>query len=140
MISKQNLTYYMILLCLFLPFCVSEEIVGKCQLNHNGNTCQWKYITLTKKLQIYGNGEVPNYSKENNESTSSFYQFRNEIERIEIEDGITSIGNYSFSNMKQLKYFEYKGSNAITCDENAFTNTSIDIVVVNNNYQSNFFC
>ena len=51
----------LILFQLILPFCLSQEINGKCQLNQNGNSCQWKYNRLTKKLQIYGNGEIPNY-------------------------------------------------------------------------------
>ena len=59
-----------------------------------GESVYWIYDPNEKKLIIYGNGTMNNYKL--NDNSLPWYSFKQEIETVEIEDGISSIGNYAF--------------------------------------------
>lgn len=59
----------------------------------------WEYDSLTKTLVISGSGDMEDYS---NGYSQPWYKYIDEIENVIIEDGITSVGAYSFSGATNL--------------------------------------
>lgn len=57
-----------------------------------GNNMKWSYRLASKKLRIYGSGDMDNYSYSN---LPAWYIIPS-INLIDIEDGITSLGSYAF--------------------------------------------
>ena len=81
----------------------------------------YKIDTDTKTLTIGGKGEIPDYAYTSNATQLDFrqaawYDQRNEIEHVVIEDGITRIGYLAITNMQHLKSIEIKGSNVMLTD------------------------
>ena len=62
-----------------------------------GNNISWT-ISADGTLQLSGSGEVFDFSH----SGAPWYNRRNEIKRINIEEGITVLGDYSFEDMDNL--------------------------------------
>lgn len=58
-----------------------------------GTTVTWSLDESTGVLTISGTGAMTNFSTA---SPSPWYDYRNDITNLVIEDGITSIGNYAF--------------------------------------------
>ena len=65
-------------------YCVEKQS-GQC-----GENAYWKYNSESATLTIYGEGATDNY---NHHSDSPWDYFKNDIKRIEIESGITAIGD-----------------------------------------------
>ena len=80
----------LLLVTIVLPLVASADESGSC-----GNNVKWKYVTATKTLTIYGTGAMTNYSSS---SSAPWYSLRNIIQKVVVEDGVTTIGNYAFYN------------------------------------------
>ena len=69
---------------------VNDAVYGKC-----GDNLTWKYEEATHTLTIFGSGAMPNYDY-------VYYKapwlddYRNDIREVIIEEGVTTIGVYSF--------------------------------------------
>ena len=59
-----------------------------------GQSVTWEYYGDTKTLKILGSGEMANYS---GSFSAPWERYRTEIRYVEIEDGVTSVGDYAFS-------------------------------------------
>lgn len=92
--KKQLLLFILIL----LPLVAIADINGKC-----GDNVYYAYNGTTQTLTISGNGAMADYEYGQNEAP--WFSYANEIQKIEIESGITSIGYFAFykcSNVKSL--------------------------------------
>ncbi len=81
----------------------------------------YKIDTNTKTLTIGGNGEIPDYDYSSSATKLSFkqtdwYDDRNTIEHVLIEDGITRIGYLAIANMQHLKSIEIQGEGVTLAD------------------------
>ena len=65
-----------------------EIIGGSC-----GNALNWMFNAGTGVLTIYGSGYMKTY---NTSTTPPWYNYRNEIKKIVIEDGVNSVSGYAF--------------------------------------------
>lgn len=59
----------------------------------------WSFDSNTGILVISGNGEMKDYDKTQD---TPWYQFRSDVKIIEIEEGLTYIGNYSFAEFEKV--------------------------------------
>ena len=64
------------------------------------NDVMWKYNSRSKKLLVYGEGEIPDY---NTFKKAPWYEFRHELATVEIAEGITTVGANAFSGCYSLK-------------------------------------
>ena len=56
--------------------------------------CTWTYDASTKTLTVSGNGDMGSY--DDWEAPAPWHDFRDNINKVVIENGVTSIGSYSF--------------------------------------------
>ncbi|MCQ2129576.1 MAG: leucine-rich repeat domain-containing protein, partial [Bacteroidaceae bacterium] len=79
---------------LSITICASAEIFasGSC-----GANAKWAFDLDAGLLTIYGSGDISNYISKSN---APWYYYHDEITSIDIRDGITSIGDYAFSELK----------------------------------------
>ena len=77
---------------------IGEES-GQC-----GENAYWMYDSVNKKLLITGTGAMYNYEydSETNTINSPWFAYKDNITSVEIENGITSIGNSSFDSCAKL--------------------------------------
>ena len=87
---KQLLLFIMTL----LPMVASADKSGQC-----GTNVYYSYNESTQKLTISGEGPMYNYS-DNDENPWSWQRIS--IKHLEIEDGVTSVGDFSFSNQGMI--------------------------------------
>lgn len=64
-----------------------------------GSNVTWKYDEVSKTLTISGSGTMRNYGKE----TFPWYSFKDDIQNVVFENGVKSIGNYSFYDCTGIK-------------------------------------
>lgn len=64
------------------------------------NTVSWSYDSGTKTLAISGSGAMDNYDER---TFTPWKEYSAAIEKIEFADGITSIGDYSFTFCEKVK-------------------------------------
>ncbi|MGN0460232.1 MAG: leucine-rich repeat protein [Ruminococcus sp.] len=57
--------------------------------------CKWEYDASAKTLTIYGKGKMEDYSYEKN---APWYELKDKIDSIVIENGVTAIGDFAFNN------------------------------------------
>ncbi|MBO5553033.1 MAG: leucine-rich repeat protein [Paludibacteraceae bacterium] len=74
-----------------------ETISGNC--GANGDNVKWYFNECTGALRIVGTGAMFDYSSY---STVPWYSRRTSITSVTIASGVTSIGNYAFSNCTNL--------------------------------------
>ena len=76
-----------------------SETSGQC-----GENAFWSFDTATSKLTISGTGAMYNYKydAETGAVTSPWYNYADSIISVEIENGITSIGNQAFQDCTSL--------------------------------------
>ena len=89
-----------VLLFLSLCFCMNinaEVFSGNC--GTNGDNVKWTLDTETGLLEIYGGGEMESYYSSN---YSPWYNYRTSVKSCTIGDGVTSIGEWAFSNCTSL--------------------------------------
>lgn len=67
----------------------------------NESSIQWEFDSETGILTISGNGKVRD-SSTSNSGRSPWYQYRDEIQKVVIEEGVTYIGNYNFDSCSNL--------------------------------------
>ncbi|MGN1132750.1 MAG: leucine-rich repeat protein, partial [Ruminococcus sp.] len=73
------------------------DVNGLSESATSGKTgdCKWSYDASAKTLTIYGNGKMEDYSYEKN---APWYEFKDKIDSIVIENGVTTIGDFAFNN------------------------------------------
>lgn len=81
-----------ILIGMLLPVEAQAAVSGNC-----GSGVYWAYNDGT--LTIYGNGPMSNYSK----TSIPWYEYKDSIFHVEIQSGVTSIGNSAFEELKSLE-------------------------------------
>ena len=69
---------------------VNDAVYGKC-----GDNLTWKYEEATHTLTIFGSGAMPNYDYSTNRAPWRD-DYSNNIQKVVIEEGVTTIGVYSF--------------------------------------------
>jgi hypothetical protein len=104
-----------------------SEITGTC-----GNLT-W-ILTENGDLNISGNGEMPNYdfiripeSRGDNYPTSPWGGFKDVIYSLTIEEGVSTVGNYAFAYLENLKKIALPQS-MFSIGENAFRNCNFNII------------
>ena len=87
-----------ILLFIFalLPIMAWADKSGTC-----GDNLTWTYVDATKTLTISGTGSMWDYS---NSNTAPWYNYlySSAIQNVVIEEGVTRIGDYTFSDCTNL--------------------------------------
>lgn len=66
-----------------------------------GENLYWNYDDATDTLSIVGSGAMWDYEKDNN--IAPWRVFLNTIESLELDSQLTTIGNYAFSGLENLK-------------------------------------
>ena len=69
-----------------------------------GENIIWKYNSSSKTLTLSGTGAVDSFSDDDDFSYSErpWKEYFDDIENIKIEEGITSIGDYTFKNLGEI--------------------------------------
>ena len=75
----------------------SADIVGMI-----GGQLSWTFNLQSGKLSIQGTGAIPDYSKNSSTNVQPWKVYRDYITSIELSEGITTIGNYAFSNLPNI--------------------------------------
>ncbi len=105
-------------LCAGSAYSVSADAMsGKC-----GQNAHWSFDTETGLLLIAGSGAMTDYdhpSAYNCKLLSPWYALRDEITAVRIQDGISSIGSYSFLDCTALRSAELPDS-LYKIDESSF--------------------
>ena len=96
-------------LCLTLAFgafnAASEQaegngpLVAEAATTISGTSATWEYNSSTKKLTIGGTGAMADYTAA---SQQPWYSYRNACTSIQINAGITKVGNYNFAGFTAL--------------------------------------
>ncbi|MDE7399830.1 MAG: leucine-rich repeat protein [Oscillospiraceae bacterium] len=123
-----------------LPF-IQEECSGDFRDIDSNNNLSWHYKDNT--LTISGNGDMPDWGFVDDTTTSPerpWQNFKDQITKIVIEDGVTSIGSYAFCNLFCHDYFGYVleveiGRNVKEIHEGAFYNTGLTKVTIPENVE-----
>ena len=83
----------LLILTSLFPMMTFADESGTC-----GDNLSWTYIESTKTLKISGTGEMNDYEW----AKTPWFNYRFSITNIDIESGITSIGNYAFMGFQYL--------------------------------------
>ena len=96
-------------------FCdnVGQDIGGSC-----GNDVYWRLNFKTKELTIYGNGAMSEFGL----TSMPWYRYIDDIKKVVIEEGVTTIGKYSF--YKHIMESVEIPSTIIKISESAFSSCS----------------
>ena len=108
----------------------------------------WKIEDAT--LYIKGTGEIPNYSNTSARTNllrfnrADWYEQKDAIKKVVIEDGITSIGTLAITNMTHLESIEIKGADVVLArgavnnyQGNHNSNPTLTMIVPLSVYQQN---
>ena len=113
-------------------------IEGSSSSGSCGENLTWKYDEVTKALTISGTGEMDNYTL----IGSPWYELRNSIQSLVIEDGVTTIGNCAFASCDGMTSVTIPNS-ITSIGSSAFWQSGITSFVINNNIsrieQSTFY-
>lgn len=94
---------------------------------------QWGYESTTKTLYLWGNGEMSSdlylYMTTYSSSSYTWGAYISKIENVVINNGITSIGNYSFYKATNLKAVTIPSS-VLTVGNYAFYSTSLESITI----------
>ena len=72
-----------------------------------GEGVMWEYFQETKTLTISGSGYMDNYIYDNGTYNRPWEAFVNEIEDVNLKNGLLSVGDYAFAGCKNLKDYAY---------------------------------
>ncbi len=107
--KKKLLFFAAIVVVLVAIACVSvsaaEIASGTC--GADGDNLTW-VLDDAEMLTIYGDGDMADWDSGN----APWYSYRSTITMVVIEDGVTSIGNYAFSECLNLETINYTGTDA----------------------------
>ena len=84
----------LLLVMMFLPMVAMADDSGTC-----GTNVTYTYVESTHTLTISGTGSMTNYAWN---SYAPWYNYRSEIVKVIIENGVTSIGYEAFSGCSGL--------------------------------------
>ena len=87
---KKQLLLFLLTL---LPLVTKANATGYC-----GENVSYTYNDATQTLTITGYGKMDDFTN----TTQPWYVYNEDIQKIIIEDGVTSIGNFSFTNFNSL--------------------------------------
>ena len=76
-------------------FAKTVNVLSESATSGTTGDCKWAYDASAKALSIYGNGKMEDYSYEKN---APWYEFKDSIDSIVIENGVTAIGDFAFNN------------------------------------------
>ena len=103
------------LVCMIPLNVFADTISGSC-----GTNARWYFEESTNTLRISGTGETNNYKRFYNENielsddgyftNAPLWKYYNVTQRIVIEEGITSIGEWSFYNFKNATHIDFPNS------------------------------
>lgn len=107
---------------------------GKC-----GKNIIWKYNSTSKTLTLSGTGAINSFSDADDSSYCErpWEEYIHDIENIKIEEGITSIGDYTFKNLGEINNIEIPKS-LISIGKSAFEECKFNHVSYNGT-NSEFF-
>ena len=97
---------------------VNAELADYAEFGDFGNNLHWEYDIRTETLTISGTGEMPDY-RFGLPQQLPWYRFMHRIEKVIIEDGVTSIGSNAFAEFDWLTSVEI-GSTVSKIGEFAF--------------------
>ena len=91
---------------LLQTYAINEEISSDSNTSENdvqecGENCTWEYVGTT--LKIKGTGEMYDYTKIVEDNPTMWHHLKYAVQKIEIEEGITSIGDNSFVSFMVVK-------------------------------------
>ena len=99
-----------------------------------GPSLSW-ILDCNGTLTISGNGEMPDYDSLNFASSAPWYSYRNSINSVIIEDGVTSIGSCAFPNCSSLESVII-GNSVLTIGGEAFDDCgSLESVTIGNSLE-----
>lgn len=124
-VLKKAISFFMALALSFTMLCgtsvsvVSAATSGSC--GATGSKVNYSYDVSTNVLTISGTGAIKNYA----DSTAAFlrapwYEYKSKCVSVVIQEGVTKIGNYNFSNMPALKSVTFPSSSLTAISMNAF--------------------
>ena len=88
-----------------------------------GENAQWTLNVTTGELRIYGTGAMNNFGST---SKPTWYNYRESIRSIRIEEGITNVGNYAFFYDPYTNLTSFTLANTVTSiGNNAFRNSGL---------------
>ena len=76
-------------------FAKTVDVLSESATSGTTGDCKWAYDAFAKTLTIYGNGKMEDYFYE---IDTPWYEFKNSIDSIVIENGVTAIGDFAFNN------------------------------------------
>ena len=95
---------------------------GKC-----GENVTWEYDRNTKTLTISGEGAMADYN--NAEQTAPWYAFYKDITSVEIQSGVTSIGERAFSGCIELTSVTVKRTTPPALSDSVFDDTADNLKI-----------
>lgn len=90
-------------LCLTTAFAITDS--GTC-----GNSMYWSYDSSTKVLSISGQGYMSNFSSNGTTVNTPWWNYRDQIESINIASGVLSIGKRAFATCKNVLTVNFPNS------------------------------
>lgn len=96
---------WVLFLAVCAPRAVAQVNAGDCgrqvAANVDSTNLQWQYDPSTRALTITGSGPMKDYSLD---EKAPWYDRRNEIQTVEISDGVTTIGSYALYNLSKVRH------------------------------------
>ena len=94
----------------FINIIQAEEISAACEYGGEKNNCRWRYNPETKQMVVSGIKGMPFYanSEEDDNIGRPYWKYKDEIETVIIEDGITEISTSSFEAFSNLNNETWK--------------------------------
>lgn len=102
----------LLLVMILLPKVASADDSGKC-----GENVTYTYAEATKTLTLSGSGKMDDFST----TSQPWYVYNEDIEKVIIEDGVTTIGSFAFNNLSNLHTVTIPGS-VVSIRASSFTN------------------
>lgn len=90
-------------LCLTTAFAITDS--GTC-----GNSMYWSYDSSTKVLSISGQGYMSNFSSNGTTVNTPWWNYRDQIESINIASGVLSVGKRAFATCKNVLTVNFPNS------------------------------